>query len=170
MPTGNTGLLTARCDPYGAESTISLLGGMYPQNQVGRIMWHCEKAARARYRLICTGGTYGGRLAADGGLVAAYVCEGGHRGVVMPLCDDHVRSISRRQAELCPRCAFPPEVREVAAALQARQADMHSAFQLGYLVAAAKLGAAVEDLQAQMNDYSLRGIVHRCPLRMKEVS
>jgi hypothetical protein len=170
MPTGNTGLLTARCDPYGAESTVSLLGGIYPASQVGRIMWHCPKTAEGRYRLICTGGVYGGRLASDGGIVPAYMCEGGHRGVVMPLCRDHVRSIGKRQSELCPACAFPPAVREVAAALQARQADMHNAFSLGYLAAAAKLGAAVEDLQAQMNDFSLRGIVHRCPLEMKEVS
>jgi hypothetical protein len=168
---GNSGLLTARCDPYGAESQISLLGGIYGPEHVGRIMWHCPNRADAgRFRMICTGGTYGGRAAADGGIVPAYLCEGGHRGVVMPLCTDHRKSIARRQAELCPACAFPPGVRDVAAALQARQADMHNAFTAGLIVAAAKLGAAVEQLQAEMNDYSLRGIVHRCPLRLVEVS
>lgn len=166
----NTGLLTARCDPYGAESRISLLGGMFPENQVGRIMWHCSNPATARYRMVCTGGAYGGRAAADGGLVAAYLCDGGHRGQPMPLCDDHRRAIARRQAGFCPPCGFPPEARELAEALQARQADMMNAYSLGYLAAAAKLGAALEDLQGQMNELSATGRVHRCPLKLVEVS
>lgn len=166
----NSGLLTARCDPYGAESRISLLGGIYPEGQVGRIMWHCEARAAGRFRMVCTGGSYGGRTAADGGLVTAFVCDGGHRGQPMALCPDHVKSISRRQAGLCPACAFPPQARELAEALQARQADMHNAFAAGLLSAAAKLGAAMDQLQAQMNELSMRGIVHRCPLLLVEVS
>lgn len=167
---GGTGLLTARCDPYGAESSISLLGGIYPESQVGRIMWRCENRAEARYRMVCTGGMYGGRAAADGGLLPAYTCDGGHRGQPMPLCADHVKSMSGRQSDLCPACAFPPKARELADLLQVRQADMHQAFQLGMLGAAAKLGAAMEQLQAEMNELSLRGIVHRCPLLLLEVS
>lgn len=168
--TRNTGLLTARCDPYGAESRISLLGGIYPASQVGRIMWHCSNQAEGRFRMICTGGSYGGRAAADGGLVPAYVCDGGHRGQPMALCPDHVRSVSRRQAGLCPACAFPPAARELADALAARQADMHNAFSLGLLAAAAKLGGAIEQLQSAMDELSMQGIVHRCPLLLVEVS
>lgn len=170
MSYGTTGLLTMRCDPYGAESRISLLGGIYPESQVGRIMWHCKARARARYRMVCTGGMYGGRAAADGGLLPAYTCDGGHRGQVMPLCDDHVKSISRRQSGLCPACAFPPEARELQQALEARQADMHNAMSLGFLAAAAKMGGAMNDLQVRMNELSSAGVIHRCPLLLVEVS
>ena len=167
---GNTGLLTQRCDPYGAESRISLLGGMYPENHVGRIMWHCPELAAARYRMVCVGGDYGERTAPDGGLVAAYHCDGGHRGQVMPLCEGHRRMLAKRSAGLCPACAWPPGARDLTEALQARQADMYQAQRLGYYVAAAKLAGALEDLQHQMNELIARGVVHKCPLRLEEVS
>ena len=166
----NTGLLTARCDPYGAESGIRLLGGIFPESQVGRIMWHCSDPATARYRMTCLGGTYGTRIASDGGPVPGYTCDGGHRGQPMPLCDSHRKAIARRQSGLCPACAFPPHARELTEVLQARQADMHNAFSLGFLAAAAKLGAVVEDLQGQMTELYEQGIVHRCPLILIEVS
>lgn len=166
----NTGLLTARCDPYGAESSIRLLGGMFPEDQVGRIKWHCQLPAEARYRMICTGGRYGVRVAPGSELEQAYICEGGHRGQIMPLCRSHRVSIGRRQAGLCPACAFPPAARDLTEALQARQADMHEAFRLGFLAAAARLGAAVEDLTNQMTEMSQRGLIHRCPLKLVEVS
>jgi hypothetical protein len=168
--TGNTGLLTARCDPYGAESSIRLLGGMFPEDQVGRIKWHCQLPAVARFRMICTGGRYGTRVAPGGELEHGYICEGGHRGQPMALCADHRMSIGRRQAGLCPACAFPPAARTLTEALQARQADMHNAWTLGMLAAAAKLGAAVEDLTGQMTELSARGLIHKCPLKLVEVS
>ena len=166
----NTGLLTARCDPYGAESGIRLLGGMFPENQVGRIMWHCEARAEARYRMICMGGRYGTRVAPGAELEYGYVCEGGHRGQPMPLCRQHRISIGRRQAGLCPACAFPPAARNLTEVLQVRQADMHNAFQQGFLAAAARLGAAVEDLTNQMTELSRQGLIHKCPLQLVEIS
>lgn len=170
MMGANTGLLTARCDPYGAESSIRLLGGIFPEDQVGRIKWHCQARAVARYRMICEGGRYGARVAPGSEVEYGYLCEGGHRGQAMPLCDLHRKSIASRQAGLCPACAFPPAARELTELLQARQADMHSAFRLGYLAAAAKLGAAVADLTNQMTELSQRGLIHKCPLRLVEVS
>lgn len=166
----NTGLLTARCDPYGAESGIRLLGGMFPENQVGRIMWHCQAPAEARYRMICTGGRYGARVAPGSELEYGYLCEGGHRGQPMPLCRQHRISIGRRQAGLCPACAFPPVARELIEVLTARTNDMHTAFSLGFLAAAASLGAIVEDLTNQTTELSERGVIHRCPLKLVEVS
>ena len=169
--TGNTGLLTQRCDPFGAESQIRLLGGIYPENHVGRIMWHCAKAADAgRFRMICEGGPYGIRLANDGQLVAAYTCQGGHRGQPMPLCAGHRRMLARRQAGLCPACAWPPRARTLTEAIERAQVDMRNAARLGYPDAARKLQAAGEDLQAQMNELITQGIVHRCPLKLTEVS
>lgn len=164
------GLLTTRCDPYGAESRIRLLGGMAPDSQLGKIMWHCEAQAAGRFRMICTGGVYGERIAADGGQLPAYSCRGGHRGQPMPLCADHRRGIASRQAGLCPACAWPPEARDIQEALQRCQIDMRRAMALGYLVAAAKLGQAHQDLEAQMTELTQRGIAHRCALTLIEVS
>lgn len=169
--TGNTGLLTQRCDPYGAESRIRLAGGIYPENHVGRIMWHCAQPADAgRFRMTCTGGPYGIRLANDGQLAAAYTCPGGHRGQPMPLCTGHRRMLARRQAGLCPACAWPPAARTLAEAIERAQLDMRNAAALGYLTAARKLEAAGLDLQAQMNELIEQGIVHRCPVTLTEVS
>lgn len=167
---GATGLLTQRCDPFGAESKISLLGGMYPENHVGRIMWHCAKAADARYRMTCTGGAYGERVTADGGLIAAYHCDGGHRGQVMPLCTPHRRMLAKRQAGVCPACMWPPAARELHHAIERAQVDMRNAAALGYYVAAAKLGDTSADLQGQMDELIAQGLVHKCPLRLEEVS
>ncbi len=167
----NTGLLRQLCDPYGAESRIQLLGGMYPESHVGRIMWHCGKPADAgRFRMTCTGGAYGYRTTPGMGIVTAWQCPGGHKGQPMPLCVGHRRELARRQAGLCPACAWPPQARTLTEALERCQADMHQAMRLGYLVAAAKLGDTFADLTAQMNELNERGIVHRCPLRLEEIS
>lgn len=168
--TANTGLLTQRCDPYGAESRIQLMGGIYPESRVGRIMWHCKALAAARYTMVCTGGSYGYRTAADGGPLPAFECPGGHKGQPVPLCADHRRQIAKRQAGLCPACVSPPQARELMEAMETRQRDQSNAVALGYYVAAAKLGDVLENLQGQMNELLARGIVHRCPLRLEEVS
>jgi hypothetical protein len=166
---GNTGLLTARCDPYGAESRISLMGGIYPESHVGRIMWHCSNQARARYRMVCRGGEYGTRMAPDGGTVAAYLCPGGHRGQVMTLCDDHRREIAKRQAGACPACLYPPAARGVIAELEQAQARMSGLgfFQLPELAA---LTSRSDQLMAAGDELIARGIIHTCPLELVEVS
>ena len=166
------GLVVGRCDPYGAEPGpgISLLGGMFPQSQVGRIMWHCSKPAEARYRMICTGGDYGERVGADGGQLPAYHCPGGHRGQPMRLCRDHRISIARRQAGLCPACAFPAEAREVIEAAERCQAAMAAAFARSEYAALAQLQSDCESLTARSTELSTQGIIHRCPLRLIEVS
>lgn len=167
---GSTGLLTARCDPFGAESQIKLLGGLYPEDQVGRIMWHCSHRAGARYRMVCTGGEYGQRYAAGLGVGSAYRCDGGHRGVVMPLCDSHRKSIAGRQSDLCPACAYPPAARELAMLQELQQGEMYVLYQAGRLAEAARLGHSLENLRGQMNELITRGVVHKCPLRLVEVS
>jgi hypothetical protein len=168
--TANTGLLTARCDPYGAESRVFLLGGMYPENHVGRIMWHCDRQAAARYRMTCQGGPYGIRLTNDGQLEAAYNCPGGHQGQVMPLCDPHRQMLAKRQAGLCPACAWPPQARTLTEAIERCQRDLGNAVRGRYIEAARKLNAMSEDLQAQMDELIARGVVHRCKLKLTEVS
>lgn len=165
----NTGLLTARCDPYGAESRIQLMGGIYDESHTGRIKWHCEKQARARYRMICAGGDYGTRTAPDGGIVAATVCPGGHQGQPMALCDDHRREIARRQAGACPACLYPAEARATIAQLEQVQAQIAG---LGFfrLPELAALTSRSDQLMAAGDEMIARGVIHKCPLNLVEVS
>jgi hypothetical protein len=87
---GNTGLLSQRCDPYGAESRIKLMGGMYPESYNGPQHWFCRNPATHRVVMRC---------------------RNGHHGDVMPLCDTHHAEIQRRQSGTCLTCAHPPEAR-----------------------------------------------------------
>lgn len=164
---GGPVLLRQRCDPYGRESQIQLLGGLYPESRASATaleMGYCPRVADGVFRMVC---------------------ECGHRGQRMPLCGPglaqdsrgewypfkgHIASIQERQAGLCPPCAFPPRARELAEAMEARQADAYRAMASGLLTAAAKLGQAVEDLRAEMDELTRRGIVHRCPLTLVEES
>jgi hypothetical protein len=164
---GGPVLLRQRCDPYGRETRVKLMGGLYPERRASALaleMGFCPRVADAVYRMVC---------------------ECGHRGQPMPLCGPglvqdargewyphpgHVASIQRRQAGLCPACAFPPEARELGEAMEARQADAHNAMRSGYLGAAAQLGQAVERMREQMTELYERGIIHRCPLQLVEVS
>jgi hypothetical protein len=167
---GNTGLLTAFCDPYGAESDVRLMGGVFPESWRGRHMWYCRQRAVARYVMTCTGGEYGTRVAPDGGPVAAYICAGGHKGQPMPLCADHRRMIARRQSDLCPACVWPPRAR-----LLQQESDRLQMSMAGFAARADNLGAyramlALEDIVSEFNEMMTRGLVHKCPLRLIEVS
>ena len=171
----NTGLLTARCDPYGAESRIQLLGGIYPENHVGRIMWHCTKLASARYRMVCQGGEYGERGKASdvgtfGTTVVGTVCPGGHQGQVMPLCTDHRREIARRQAGACPACLYPPAGRVLTEALEVNQREWQWAMTVQDWGQVARLTARQEVMRAEMAEMMGQGVIHKCPLRLVEVS
>lgn len=187
----NTGLLTSRCDPFGAESRIQLLGGMYDESHRGTYMWHCAEPAIGRYRMTCRGGDYGFRLASDGGVVEASHCDGGHQGQVMHLCKVHVAEFSvgppkpgfskdlrtphgqvggTKANEMCPRCAFPPEAKtltERANVLQGRMAQMQY---LGLMAEFAKLQAQQDELRGRLDELHQTGRIHKCPLRLVEVS
>jgi hypothetical protein len=186
--TGNTGLLTQRCDPFGAESNPLLLGGTRDNKHIGKIMWHCQEPAVGRYRMICTGGDYGYRAQADHGLIAAYHCDGGHKGQVMPLCRKHVRdfTVGPPKAgftrdlqtpvgqiggtianELCPRCAFPPEARTLSDRADALNMQMARTFLLDQFT---KLKAEQDDVRARLDELNQTGVVHKCPLMLREVS
>lgn len=195
-----TGLLTARCDPFGAESSVRLAGGLFPESMRGRHMWRCEKRAVGTYRMVCTGGYYGQRQAPDGGMVPGYHCDGGHKGQPMPLCLDHVAEFARqvrpkvreqrwtdgggheqwwspdsrvggtKANEMCPPCSVPAVARplvEKANDLAGRIGVMQM---MGLLAEQAKLEAELEGVSAELTMMNMRGIIHKCPLRLVEVS
>lgn len=164
-----TGLLTARCDPYGAESRIQLMGGLYPESYNGPRHWHCSERAEARYRMICTGGAYGA-VTLQQSVRTGFVCPGGHKGQIMPLCVGHCREIARRQAGLCPACAYPPMARVLTTRLEEMQPELLRLQAIGDMARLAKATALFDDLRGQMDELAARGIVHKCPLRLIEVS
>lgn len=146
-----TGLLTQRCDPYGAENgQIRLLGGLAPPSQVGRIMWHCENRA-------------------DAGLFRME-CQHGHRGEPMPLCVSHRLEIQRRQSALCTRCAFPPEAAALTKHIESAQHDLQAAFRADDRAEMHRLRQKIESLGTHMTELSERGVIVKTPLRLVEVS
>ncbi|HWM96726.1 MAG TPA: ABC transporter C-terminal domain-containing protein [Streptosporangiaceae bacterium] len=194
----NTGLLTSRCDPFGAESQVKLLGGMYGEEHRGKYMWHCAEPAIGRYRMTCTGGDYGHRLAADAGLVAATHCDGGHVGQVMPLCKVHVREFTTGPPKpgftrdlktpvgqvggtvannMCTACMWPPEARglqETADAMQQQLAMLHYQMAATGLMTGlprmARLTARQDQVRARLDELYASGRIHKCPLKLIEVS
>lgn len=186
----HSGLLTERCDPFGAESSIRLMGGTVDPKHAGVYHWYCAERAEGRYRLICRGGEYGFRLSPGAGLVSAYHCPGGHRGPVMPLCRKHQREFSTgpprpgfdnsgrpygvvggtKANELCPACAMPPEARALGDQANALQQQMARAYILGLMGELARLESAQKTIREKLTDLYHTGHVHRCPLKLTEVS
>lgn len=177
MSGANTGLLTARCDPYGIESTVKLMGGVYPEKYMGKHIWYCEARAEARYRLVCTGGRYGVRLTPGAGLDTRHTCDGGHRGVEMPLCNGHAAQLrdgpppgqvgGPGNASVCPACMMPPAARVLSEQIEAMNPDIYFA---PTLLHRTRLTARQDGLRAQIDELRIRGLVHKCPLRLTEVS
>jgi hypothetical protein len=158
------GLIRRWCDPYGAETRIRLMGGLVGEEHLGRHMWHCDREA---------GGLY------------VMVCVHGHRGQPMPLCHPglvrapggelvyhpgHVTEIARRQAGACPACVWPPQARIHHEADQRAQADLRAALATGDRAGAARAKRAMLDAGAALDELAARGIVHKCPLHLEEVS
>lgn|SRR5215469_859566 len=186
-------VLTQRCDPFGAESRIQLAGGLFPENQVGKIMWHCSEPAQARYRMVCRGGEYGFTRSPGQGIIAAYTCPGGHRGQVMPLCVKHAReftvgppkpgwnrdkTIPHGQVggtvanELCPACAAPPVARPLMAKADElnQRIATYKALGLDFAPECRALEAEQDDVRRQIDELHERGLIHKCPLQLVEVS
>jgi hypothetical protein len=195
-----TGILTGFCDPYGAESKIRLLGGLYGDSYLGQHMWKCEQRPIGRYRLVCVGGYYGTRRANDGALVYGYRCEGGHRSSEpMPLCKAHVyegkfgpplpgwnrdKTVPHgvvggsKWNEMCPRCVAPPEARSLMDAADRLQQEMAklktgpmSMVMSGELMRRFRRMEQEQDrVRARLDELYHTGVVHKCPMTLVEVS
>lgn len=149
-PTANTGLLRAKCDPYGAESRIRLLGGVFPENHVGKTMWHCPNYSDGRYRAECALG---------------------HRaGNIMPLCYPHVRSLQFRQMGLCPRCAWPQEAINLNSWIEQNQQAFMAALRVGDRESADRFLGRVTAMTDRMTELWQSGVIRKTPLTLAEVS
>jgi hypothetical protein len=192
--TGNTGLLTQRCDPFGMENGHwgeQLAGGVLNDMGAGKYKWYCKQPAAGRFRMVCVGGDYGHRLQNDGGLIRAFHCDGGHKGQVMPLCKTHVSEFSvgppppgftrdlktpvgqvggTRANEMCPACMWPAEARELQDVADRLQQELSRYMILGLMSEFARVTARQDQIRARMDELFATGRVHKCPLKLVEVS
>jgi hypothetical protein len=156
-PEAPAGILVRRCNPYGHSTGRGgdrgprhLGGGLWGPEYEGAQKWQCINPADGRYRMTCA-------------------C--GHRGQEMWLCYPHVAMISKRQAGICPPCVMPPAALELHERITAAQGDTAILSMAG--ADPARIRAAVakaEQLGAAMTELVTRGVAHRCPLILTEVS
>lgn len=160
------GLLVPTCNPFGFESggPKHLEGGFLTLASLGPHLWQCKARADGQYRMTCTGGIYEGR-----------VCAAAHKGRRMWLCNGHVMMIRKRASGVCPPCAHPEEEKQIQAAMtRARMAAIDQAYKLPTYDMKRRMVESTEsrlwDLQEELNELVRRGIVHRCPVELKEVA
>lgn len=161
-------VLMGRCNPFGHETggPRHLAGGMFGPEHEGRIKWECHLDAEVRARMVC-------------------LSPARHRGQIMKLCRPHVIQIQKRQASLCPPCAWPPEAvalemetRALQQELAAAMSKMHGMTAGGLLAFApapdlkvvARIQAAIEAKGHRMTELYQSGRIQRVPLQLVEVS
>jgi hypothetical protein len=169
---GHAGLLVQGCEAYEqrqGDGPKHLEGGFYGLEHLGPHVWTCKARADGLYRAQCEC-TLGLR---------PRPLEGQHP---MPhskethLCNGHLAMIRKRGSGVCPPCVHPPAELEIQQAMTfTRAAAQELIFARGATLAdralvQQKASAKLWDLQAQLDDLVLRGIVHRCRITLTEVS
>lgn len=142
------GMAVTRCNPFGYEDggPKHLEGGFYGTDALGPHMWHCQARADGRYY------TY---------------CKCGHKGQPKYLCSGHVMMFAKRMSGVCPPCVHPPAEVEIQSQMQGIRESASPALGSAQLLT---LEGRLWLLQEKLNDLVAKGIVHRCPLKMTEVS
>lgn len=148
------GLVVRRCNPYGHGTDAGpkhLIGGLYGPEHEGRYKWECLHPVAVRVRMAC---------------------RNGHRGQVMDLCRPHAREIQRRQAGLCPRCAWPPKALELFQAINSCQAELGALTARGLWTGprGAALRQKIDLCAEEMTELYRLGIIMKTPLTLTEVS
>lgn len=147
MAGAGSGVLVQRCNPFGGTSPRHLEGGFYGLAHLGPHLWECHARAEGRYR---------------------YRCRCGHRSREPQwLCPGHVYMMRKRMSGVCPPCVHPPREVEIQTGMQAIRDTAHLHPTLPALDAAY---TRLWDLQHELDELVERGIVHRCPLVLEEVS
>lgn len=135
------------CNPYGYEdSKVVVVGGTRNPNAEA-YLWQCRNYAEARYRMTCANG---------------------HEGR-MTLCYAHAWQIGRRQAGLCPRCAWPDRARSLDETITRIMREM--ANPRLWPDERERLAQRLRDCSAEMDELRARGAISNgAPLRLTEVS
>lgn len=189
----HSGILLGRCNPYGAETggPRRVMGGLHgpasaaldpaampglPQSVI-QGEWACPQQAQVRVKMTC---------------------QCGHTGNVMELCSwhdeviwhteyvagtfrrvsqlarrhGHYEEIQRRQAGACIRCLYPGRYTEDYKSLFAWQQELAYLRDYGqwYSARANYVRGKIEDIVARFDEGNADGTIHRCPMRLDQVS
>ncbi len=144
-----------RCNPYGHETggPKGLLGGIYGPEHEGTHKWFCQNTATHRVRMHCK--LYG------------------HTGPVMEICDDHYAEISKRQAGLCTRCAYPPEARSCQDEIESASRELQALLGQGrhWLdPACSAKRTVIERGRNRMNELMESGRIQRVGMTLVEIA
>jgi len=158
---GAAGLVVTRCSAYEERHGAGprhLEGGFYDLASLGPHIWTCQARADGRYVMAHSAGD----------------CQGGreHKGQPQWLCNGHVEMIRKRGSGVCPPCVHPPEERALQEAMERIRIDPAN-YQADVIEREKTQQKAVSklwDIQASLDELVRRGIVHRCPLTLTEVS
>jgi hypothetical protein len=147
-------IVVRRCNPYGHESggPKHLIGGVYGPEYEGKYHWVCHNPVTVRARMECI-----------------YW----HRGQIMDLCRAHCIEIQRRQAGLCPKCAWPPEALMWNESIQRLQNELAViALTDPYLHSprAGSIKLQIEDAGQRMTELWQRAIIKKVGLKLTEIS
>jgi len=187
-------LLLERCNPYGAETggPRRVMGGLYgpgsartpdmdlPEN-VAQGEWLCPQQAQVRAYLICRCGHRGQPMPLcswhDEIIEHGEMVAGSYRKVTsVARTRGHYEEIQRRQAGACVRCLYPSAGgRDFAAAhksIEAWQGELAYLHDIGawYSAQARRARQKIEDIVASFDEGIAQGIIHRCPMRLIQVS
>ena len=152
---GAAGLLVARCSAYEQKAGAGpahLEGGFYDLRSLGPHMWVCKARSDGRYTMSCAHG---------------------HAGQPQDLCNGHVMMIRKRASGVCPPCVHPPQEVALQEAMERIRTDPGNYRAGSPEELARNQERAVSKLwsiQADLNELVQRGIVHRCPLTLTEIS
>jgi hypothetical protein len=186
-------LLLGRCNPYGAETggPRRVMGGLHgpasatldpaampglPAN-VAQGEWSCPQPAQVRVKMICA-------------------C--GHVGDIMELCSwhdeisyrtehvagtfrripenvrvrGHYEEIQRRQAGACIRCLYPGHYAEEYKSMFAWQQELAYLRDYGqwYSERGSYVRGKIEEIVARFDEGNADGTIHRCPMKLEQVS
>lgn len=187
-------LLLERCNPYGAETggPRVVMGGLHgpgsaatpgldlPDN-VAQGEWLCPQQAQVRVKMTCRCG-HDGRVMALCSWHDEIVYHGEMAGGTTRRVSSVVRShghyeeIQRRQAGQCLRCAYPAGPGYDFAAdyktIMAWQGELAYLRDIGawYSRRAGEVQQKITDIVAGFDEGIARGQIHKCPLRLIQVS
>jgi ferredoxin len=187
-------LLLERCNPYGAETggPARVMAGLYgpgsaatpgmdlPDN-VAQGEWLCPQQAQVRVYMLCGCGHRGRNMALcswHDEIVDHAEFVGGVTRRVKDLIRvrGHYEEIQRRQCGACVRCMYPAgDGYDFAAehkAIEAYQGELAYLYDIGAWnsAQARRQRDRIEAIVARFDEGIARGQIHRCPLRLIQVS
>lgn len=150
-----------KCNPYGYATDAGpkhLMGGFYGPEYAGD-------------QTVFADGIHGPAICErDADKRARMICEFGHEGPIMDLCQAHALELQARMSECCTRCVWPPEARELDEAMNRTMRSMADARDRHDLPTLNNLNSHLDDLRHEMDNLRDRGRIKKVPLKLVEIS